>query len=176
MKNKCLVFAAAGLFMLGGCTTTAQAPATSDLSQTDLAAITAAYQLVMFDLQECALLPSHVSTPQVNAVSSKICADAAHYKPLLEQLAAKHNVKLPNALSYSLRAQYGSLFYKPWPNFDVNYLQDQISSHQQALAIFGQEEQETTNPELKAFAQANIPVVQNNLQMLRQALKEISSS
>jgi putative membrane protein len=176
-KDKSVIHAfTAGVLVLSGCTTTAQAPATSNLSETDLAALTAAYQLVLFDLQECKLLPDdHVSTPQVKTISAKICADAAYFKPLLEQLATKYNVKLPDALSYELKAQYGSLFYRPWPNFDVNYLQDQISSHEQALAIFGQEIEDTKDPQVKAFAEQNVPVVRANLQLLRQALKEIDT-
>jgi predicted outer membrane protein len=176
MKKNRLALAAAGFLAFGGCTTTARAPQGSPLTQADLDSITAAYQLVMFDLQECALLPAHVSAPQVASVAAKICGDAAHFKPLLEQIAAAHDVTLPNALSYGLTAQYASLFYRPWPSFDVNYLQDQISSHEQALAVFRQETQQATDPGIKSFAEENVHVVQDNLERLRQALKEIGSS
>ncbi len=171
-----LTAVAAGLLTLSACTTAAQAPENSSLTQVDLDALTAAYQLINFDLQECELLPAHTSAPQVTAVATKICSDAARFQPLVEQLAAAHNVTLPNSLSYNLRAQYGALNYRPWPSFDVNYLQDQIASHEQALALFGEEGQETHDPNIKAFVKESIPVVQDNLQRLRLALSEVGSN
>jgi predicted outer membrane protein len=152
---------------LGGCSTTAEAP---------LPEMTAAYQLINFDLKECSVLRSRPPGPQVAVVSAKICADTAHFQPLVEQLAAKRGITLPNDPSYDLAAQYVALSYRPWPSIDVNYLQDQIGSHAQALAVFQQAAQQTTDLDLKFLAEGAIPVVQDNLGRLRQALAEIGGA
>jgi putative membrane protein len=149
---------------LGGCSATAETP---------LPEITAAYQLINFDLQECSVLRSRPPGPQVAAVSAKICADAAHFQPLVERVAAKRGIALPNDPSYALEAQYVALSYRPWPDIDVNYLQDQIGSHAKALAVFEQAAQQTTDLDLKFLAEGAIPVVQDDLGRLRQALTEI---
>jgi hypothetical protein len=151
---------------LGGCSTTAEAPPE----------MTATYQLINFDLQECSVLRSRPPGPPVAAVSAKICTDAAHFQPLVEQVAAKRGITLPNDPSYDLEAQYVVFSYRPWPSVDVNYLQDQIGSHAQALAVFQQSAQQTTDLDLKFLAEGAIPVVQDDLRRLREALVEIGGT
>ena len=148
----------------------AQAPRNSPLSATDLAALTASYQLIAFDLRECTLVQRQDPGPAVRDVAAQICADAQHYRPVLEELAARHDVALPNALSYDLEAQYVGLSYRPMPNFAVNYLNDQIASHEQALALFREAVRTSTDADIKALYQGAIPVVRKNLASLRHAL------
>ena len=155
---------------VGGCSTSAQAPQASALSATDLEALTASYQLIAFDMQECTLVQRQDPGAGVQEVAARICADARRYRPILQELAARHDVTLPNALNYNLEAQYVGLSYHPMPNFAVNYLNDQIASHEQALAVFRNTASTTTNADIKALYQGAIPVVQKNLVSLRQAL------
>jgi len=152
---------------LGGCSTAAEAPPQE---------MTAANQLINFDLQECSVLRSRPPGPQVAAVSAKICADATHLQLLVAQVAAKHGITLPNDPSYVLEAQYVVFAYRPWPSIDVNYLQDQIGSHVQALAVFQMAAQQTTDLDLKFLAEGAIPAMQDDLGRLRQALAEIGGT
>ena len=152
---------------LGGCSTAAEAPPQE---------MTAAYQLINFDLQECSVFRSRPPGPQVAAVSAKICADATHLQLLVAQVAAKHGITLPNDPSYVLEAQYVVFAYRPWPSIDVNYLQDQIGSHVQALAVFQMAAQQTTDLDLKFLAEGAIPAMQDDLGRLRQALAEIGGT
>jgi len=152
---------------LGGCSTAAEAPPQE---------MTAANQLINFDLQECSVLRSRPPGPQVAAVSAKICADATHLQLLVAQVAAKHGISLPNDPSYVLEAQYVVFAYRPWPSIDVNYLQDQIGSHVQALAVFQMAAQQTTDLDLKFLAEGAIPAMQDDLGRLRQALAEIGGT
>jgi putative membrane protein len=159
-----------GLLGLGACSTMAQAPVASNLSAQDLSTLTAGYQLIEFDLAECTILAAAQTTPQVAALSQKICADATTYKPQLEQLAASHNVTLPNKLPDDLNARYVSFHYFPTPNVTVHYLRDQIDSHEDALSVFQMESMNGSDPEIKAVAARTIPVIEGNLIALRQAL------
>jgi putative membrane protein len=155
---------------VSGCSTTAQAPQSAALSRADLEALTAAYQLIAFDLQECTLVQRQNPGAMVQQVAAQICADAQRYQPMLEELAARHDVTLPNRLDYDLEAQYVGLAYHPAPNFDVNYLNDQIASHEQALAVFRDTAGTTTDGQIKELYENAIPVVEKNLVSLRQAL------
>jgi len=152
---------------LGGCSTPAEAPPQE---------MTAAYQLINFDLQECSVLQSRPPGSQVAAVSAKICADAAHLQPLVEHVAAKRGITLSNNPSYVLDAQYVVFSDQPWPSINVNYLQDQIGSHVQALAVFQMAAQQTTDLDLKFLAEGAIPAMQDDLGRLRQALAEIGGT
>lgn len=167
MKKICGVLA---VLAMTGCSTMAQAPHGSALSATDLAALTATYQLIAFDLRECTLVQRQDPGPAVRDVAAQICADAQHYRPILEELAARHDVALPNTLSYDLEAQYVGLSYRPMPNFAVNYLNDQIASHEQALAVFRDTARTSTDADIRALYRSAIPVVWKNLARLRQAL------
>jgi putative membrane protein len=170
MKLIKLVAGSAALCWLAACSTTAQAPAASNLTAQDLSTLTAGYQLIQFDLLECSVVAASQITPQVAALSQKICADATSYQPELQQLAAAHDVTLPNALPDDLNARYISFHYFPTPSVTVQYLRDQIDSHEDALSVFQIESANGTNPEIKAVATRTIPLIQGNLAALRQAL------
>jgi putative membrane protein len=162
------IFMTGALFAgLAACSTTAQAPASADLSSADLSSVTAAYQLVQFDLTECGTLKDGGATAQTLAISQKICADAAHYQTALQQLAAARNITLPNDLSYDLKSRIVVLRYHANPNINAQYLHDAIESHEDALAIFENEAATGTDPQIMTFDKGAIPVVQSNLAALR---------
>jgi putative membrane protein len=154
---------------LAACSTTAQAPSSSDLSSGDLNSVTAAYQLVQFDLAECDVLKNGGATPQTLTISAKICADAAHYQGALQQLAASSSITLPNDLTYDLKSRVVVLSYHASPNINAQYLHDAIESHEDALAIFENEAATGTDPQIVSFDKGAIPVVQSNLDALRAA-------
>ncbi len=163
-------FAAGALFAaLAACSTTAQAPPGSNLSAGDLSSVTAAYQLVQFDLAECDVLKNGGATPQTLAISAKICADATHYQSALQKLAASSSLTLPNDLSYDLKSRVVVLSYHANPNINAQYLHDAIESHEDALAIFENEAATGTDPQIVSFDKGAIPIVQSNLDALRSA-------
>lgn len=51
------------------------------------------------------------------------------------------------------------------PDFDRQYISDQISAHQQAIALFEAEAQNGQNPQLKRFARTSLPMLRHHLQM-----------
>ncbi len=162
----------AGLLCAGlaACSPAAQAPTSSDLAQQDIDSFTAAYQLVQFDLAECQLLQGGGASAQTMAVLQTICTDATTYQAKLQQLAAEHNVALPDKLDYDNRVRIISLKYHPSPNINTQYLQDAIDSHEDALRIFRDETTNGTNLEIMRFDQGAIPVAQTNLDALRASL------
>lgn len=155
---------------VAGCSTSAQAPQNASVSNADLQALTAAYQLIRFDRAECTVVERQDPGPAVRAVATQICADAQHYQPMVEALAARYDVTLPNTLRYDLEAQYVALSYHPTPSLGVNYLNDQIASHEQALAVFRYAGSTTTHADIKELYESAVPVVERNLVSLRQAL------
>lgn len=164
------------LLALLGCSATLPAPDNSHLSPPHLSAIdekalTAAYQLIHFDLLECHEVQNNSDDKAVLAVAAKLCADATGYEPGLQNLARAHEVPLPNSLPDDLFARYTALHYATNPNADIQYLNDQIDSHENALAVFEEEVSRGENPELIGDSQAVIPVVQRNLSLLQRTLQ-----
>lgn len=171
-----------GCAMLAGLATYASAiPAASaaTLQSPDSDALVAGYQVIRFDLKECQAL-SVKSTPTANGtgsvspeivkVAAKICGDAKANKPKLEALAKANNFTLPEKLPYTLTARYSALIRNQNGDMGTAYLNDQISSHQDALAIFQEEAANGTNADIKAAFTAVIPTVQSNLTLLQTTL------
>jgi putative membrane protein len=181
-------------FVLIGCVATqAQAPPNSTLTAQDLRFLTSAYQLIDFDLQECQVVNEGIFEASTVQVANQICADAAHYKPILEQKAAAYGVTLPNSLSFDYDAEYQeldnddssvSVFYKGvWPSSvpssvaDRNsvYIMNQIGSHVSALAVFQDEKLHGSLPDLRELAAEVIPVAAANLERLRKVMRSSQS-
>ncbi|GAA5264775.1 putative membrane protein [Acidiphilium sp. MT5] len=162
--------ALAGILALAGCSTVAQAPATSNITPQDLGFITTAYQLVHFDLAACAYVQKGGLTPTVVPVANKICADAAKYAPQIQAQAKANGVTLPGTLPLDLKAQLVALSYHPSPSLSVAFLRDEISSHESAIAVFQDEARNGTSPEFKQVAIETTPLLEQNLDMLRDAL------
>lgn len=168
---KIQIVATAGLLSIGlaGCATTARAPASSNLSLQDLQSLTAAYNLVQFDLAECAELAGGGASTETLSISKKICADAAVYQSKLHEIALARNVAMPTQLPYDLQVRYIALNYHPSPNVNAQYLRDAIQSHEEALLIFRDESANGQDQAIKTFDEGAIPVVQDNLNALRAA-------
>lgn len=160
----------AALLTLAGCATEAQAPHNATVSQQDLDFVTTVYQLVQFDLDACEYVQKNTLEPKVEAAVNKICADAAKYAPRIRAQADSAGIKLPNALPVSLKAKLVSLTYHPEPNLSVEFLRDEISSHESALAVYNQEIRAGKNPEFVRVAKETKPLIEQNLKMLRSAL------
>jgi len=158
------------LLALAGCSTTAQGPESSTLAPQDLHFITTAYQLVHFDLDACTFVQKSTLTPQVMPVVDKICADAMEYAPKIRAQAAANDVTLPNTLPTDLKAKLVTLNYHPQPNLGIAFIRDEIASHESALAVFQDEQQNGVNPTFKQVAAQTTPLLEQNLTMLRAAL------
>ena len=162
--------ALAAMLALAGCASTARAPEGAALGPADLAFVTSAYQLVQFDLDACSFVRKGPIEPAAMPAVDKVCADAAAYKPQLRALAAQEGVTLPNTLPFDLKEKLVSLSYHPEPNLTVEFLRDEIGSHESAIAVFQGELREGRNPAFRQKAQEALPVLEHNLAMLRAAL------
>jgi hypothetical protein len=175
---KILDFIGAGAVLLG-ITAFSFSPAQAEpLGPPDSEALVTGYQIIQFDLQECRAITSGVSTangagvvaPDILKVANKICDDASTYKPMLEKIAKDKGFELPTQLPYMLTARYAGLIRNQGPGLGVRYLNDQINSHEDALAVFQDEAANGKDPDIKAAATKVIPTVESNLALLKATL------
>jgi predicted outer membrane protein len=82
-------------------------------------------------------------------------------------LAQSKNFTLPDSLPYYLNARYAALIRNQDSNMGPQYLADQISSHEDALAVFQDAVATGTDPDVKAALTQVIPTVQSNLEALQ---------
>lgn len=167
----------AALFGAVGCAAGLPAHAAA-LSSPDSDALIAGYQIIQFDIQECQALGSPQGGPGLSRyvsssvldLSAKICADAYHYQPILQNAAKEKDFSLPQSLPFYLIARYAALIRHPDENLGKHYLEDQVASHRDALAVFQEEAANGKDPQIKAMAAQVIPLVQSNLASLQAAL------
>jgi putative membrane protein len=166
-RSVSLMAITAAMTALAGCSTTARAPQSSNLSPQDLQFATTTYQLVHFDLNACAVVKKAALTAAVRPVADKICADAAHYAPLIRQQAAATNTTLPDTLPQEYKAKLVALTYKPQPNLSAAFVRDEIQSHESALAVYREEMRSGVSPTYRRIAEETLPVIEQNLRDLR---------
>jgi Domain of unknown function (DUF4142) len=157
--------------------TSLSAPAfAAPLQSPDSDALVAGYQLIQFDLKECMAIAAKpgvsangtgLISPDIRDIAGKMCDTARAEKPKLEALAASKNFDLPDDLPYYLNARYASLIRNQNGTMGHQYLDDQISSHEDALAVFQDAVATGTDPDVKAALTSVIPTVQSNLDQLK---------
>jgi putative membrane protein len=179
---KIMDFIGAGAVLLGITAFSLTAAQAEPLGPPDSEALITGYQIIQFDLQECHAIQGGASMANGNGtvsvdilkVSAKICSDAAAFAPKLEALAKSKGFEMPRQLPYMLTARYASLVRDQGPGLGVRYLNDQISSHEDALAVFQDEAANGKDPDVKAAAAKVIPTVQSNLDLLKATLAKHS--
>jgi putative membrane protein len=89
----------------------------------------------------------------------------------LTALAAQLNIALPD--DATLQAKAAKLQATPGrgQSFDASFATAQIKAHEGAVKLFEDEAQNATVPELKAFAEANLPMMKKHLQMAERLFK-----
>lgn len=150
--------------------------AAATLQPPDSEALVAGYQIIQFDLKECRAIAARpdnpangtgIVLPDIKKIAAKMCHSALEYKPKLEALAKEKDFTLPTQLPYELNARYAALIRNKSGDFSQQYLQDQINSHEDALAVFQEEVATGKDPDVKAAAAAVIPVIQKDLDALK---------
>ncbi len=179
MKFRNIVAGGAVLFGMAAYASAVSPASAASLQSPDSDALVAGYQVIQFDLKECVAITgktgvsasgSGLVSPDVLKVAAKICDDARANQPKLEALAKANDFELPDTLPYTLTARYAALIRNNDARLGAHYLQDQISSHEDALAIFQDEAANGNNADIKAAAAEIIPTVQENLTLLQQTL------
>lgn len=166
-----------GAALLGLASVSVALPAMADpLQSPDSDALVAGYQVIQFNLAEClAIAPkagglgngSRIISPDIRTMADKMCDESREYKPKLEALAKSKDFELPTQLPYYLTARYAALVRNQNGDLGQQYLQDQISSHEDALAIFQQAVATGKDPDVKAAFAEVIPTVSANLAALK---------
>ena len=85
----------------------------------------------------------------------------------LAQLAAKKGLALPAAAPDSARAEFVRLDNLTGRDFDLTYLRATVSGRERALALFTEEAQAGTDPDIKAWAAKTLPSIKGHLSTAR---------
>jgi putative membrane protein len=175
MKIRNILMGGAVLVGLGTFAAATSPASAAPLQSPDSDTLVAGYQIIQFNLKECMAIAakpgspgngSFIVSPDIRSIAAKMCSESRTYAPKLEALAKSKDFALPDGLPTYLTARYAALVRNQNGDLGQEYLQDQISSHEDAVAVFQLEVATGMDPDVKAAATQVLPVMQENLNTL----------
>lgn len=89
----------------------------------------------------------------------------------LQALAQKDGVEIPTGIDTAKIAEIKQLEHLKGMAFDRAFARDEVAAHKQAIAEFKREAEHGSDPDVKAYANQTIPVLEKHLSMAEQAEK-----
>jgi putative membrane protein len=87
-------------------------------------------------------------------------------------IAKRKGVEPPSSASLTEQAKGAVMSVLPGATFDKQYVSQQLSDHQTTLTLLQNQASSGTDPDLKAFAQKHIPVVEKHIAELQALQKQ----
>ena len=138
----------------------------ADVSSTDKSFMKNAAESGAFEIQGSQLADQTSQNPQVKTFAEKMVADHTKVASDLTALASTKQVTLPTDPSTTQKAKLKLLSKKTGGSFDKSYADGVgVSAHKDTIALFEKEADKGSDPDVKAFAEKNLPALKEHLQM-----------
>jgi putative membrane protein len=119
----------------------------------------------MFEVQVSQLAAAKASDPQVKSFASMLVDHHTNANNELVQLANARKVELPAAPPRAMRRDVEKLGKKSGEDFDRDYVRNVgIKAHEKDIKLFEGARKNVKDPQLKAFVEKTLPVLQQHLQ------------
>jgi putative membrane protein len=107
------------------------------------------------------------TSSQVKNLGQKLVTDHTAANKELEQIAARKGVTLPTEVDAKHQKDLDALAKLNGAEFDKAYLHHAVMDHQKDIKKFQAEADKGTDQDLKAFAQKQLPILQQHLDMAK---------
>jgi putative membrane protein len=115
-------------------------------------------------------------SPQVKSLGQRMIDDHSKANQELKSIAAKNNITLPTDLDAKHKAMVDKMSSMSGASFDQAYIQGMVKDHQEDITLFQKEAKSGTNVDLKTWAGATMPTLQDHLRATREAQNSMSAS
>jgi putative membrane protein len=163
MSNYKLALAAAGLLGLAA----SQSMAAMSKADQEFAQKAGAGGLAEVAMGQ--LAQQNGGSAQVKDFGQRMVTDHGQANQELQQIAQQENLTLPSEPDSKSQAVQKRLGGLKGAAFDAAYTRDMVQDHKEDLAAFQREATSGQDPALKAFAQKELPVLQQHLQLAQAA-------
>ncbi|HVN93509.1 MAG TPA: DUF4142 domain-containing protein [Terracidiphilus sp.] len=110
------------------------------------------------------LAQSKATSQSLKDYGQMLEADHTNDFQQLQSVARQAGFNVPTAIDAEHNKSMIAPFYAlKGATFDHKFVQDMVSGHTQAIAIYKKEADNAQNPELKSYAQTALPVLQKHL-------------
>ncbi|HEY0419693.1 MAG TPA: DUF4142 domain-containing protein [Acetobacteraceae bacterium] len=142
------------------------------LSSVDTGFINAAAVGGLAEVQAGKLAAQHGSD-QVKAFGNQMVTDHNKNNQELIQLARRKGHPPPTRVDAQHTDAMRALERNKGKEFDRAYMGMQVSDHERTVALFQRQTEIGNDPDLKAFAQQSLPILQQHLQMARDIMAKL---
>jgi len=111
------------------------------------------------------------SSDAVKQFGQRMVDDHSKANEQLKQAAAKSNIEVPASLDSKHQSHIDKLAKLSGPEFDKAYLKDQVKDHEHDVNQFKDEAQNGSDPNVKQFAMATLPTLQEHLSAVKDLKK-----
>lgn len=142
--------------------------ANSQLVPEDARFVREAAQAGVAEVKMGDLVMQNSQDTQLKTFGQRLINDHTLANQELQQLAIQKGMELPTVMAASDIQMMDQLSHLNGPEFDREVQQHAVKAHEKAIKLFQNEAVAGQDPDLKAFAQKTLPVLQQHLSMARQ--------
>lgn len=122
----------------------------------------------MAEVQAGRLATTH-GTGRAKLIGQQMVTEHGKVNKELEAVAKSKGLPLPRQLDAPHAANIAALSKATGKNFNDLYLEGQVADHQNTIALFQNEANQGTDPDMKAFAAKTLPDIQQHTAMIKAA-------
>jgi putative membrane protein len=142
--------------------------ATSELSQQDSTFVREALQAGLAEVQMGQLTVQHAQDPMLKQFGERLVADHSKANEELMKLATAKRLQIPSQINARQAEMVQALSGANGADFDRLCSQDAVQAHTDAIQKFKMAAQTSQDPDIKAFAQKTLPVLEQHLKDAKQ--------
>ncbi|GAA4501972.1 hypothetical protein GCM10023172_24590 [Hymenobacter ginsengisoli] len=154
---------------------TGQNAAVRDDKEKDSEFLTKAASGGMLEVQMGSQVAKRAQTPGAKQAAQKMVSDHTKANAELKALAAKKNITLPTVLGEEQQKVYNDVLAKKGIDLDKEYVKQMVKDHKDDIKEFTDGSTNTGDPEIRAYASKNIPVLQMHLAMFEKLQHEMDA-
>jgi putative membrane protein len=144
-----------------------QADQTTTATLTSQEFVTRAAQSSLAEVQLSELALQKTSSDQVRSYAQQMIQDHTQANNELKLLASQKNLTVPTTLDPQHQAAKANLSGLSGQAFDTAYMQQMEQDHVKAVALFRQEASQGQDADLKSWAAATLPKLENHERMAK---------
>jgi len=115
------------------------------------------------------------SSDAVKQFGDKMVTDHSQANDELRQLAQQKGISLPSDISSKDKHMNKMLASKQGADFDKAYAKDMVKDHEADVAEFRHEAENGKDPDVKAWAQKTLPILEQHLAAARQVAAQVGA-
>lgn len=115
------------------------------------------------------LAAQRAESPAVKQFGQRMVDDHSKADEKLQQVASSKDITLPSDMDAATRLEYDKLQKLTGSQFDREYMKTMVSDHRKDVQAFQKERRSARDNDVKAFAAATLPTVEEHLKLAQSA-------